>query len=255
MADLENLDFELGSHGLCLRGVLVRDSQGRFTAGAGAASGNPRPGEDGVRNGFLCLVGYFGGAMWPHLEPWMRARPELRDPLDAWSKAVIAPIARDAGGEAVFPSDRPWRPFQQWAMAAENLAPSPLGMLIHPEFGLWHGYRGAILFGQSEASQTDPTGVSSLRPSTAVMRAGGDVAARHPCVTCRDKPCLSACPVAAFKNEGFDVAACRGHLRTDEGVQGCMSAGCRARDACPVGRRHRYSDAQIRFHMAAFRPD
>jgi hypothetical protein len=31
-----------------------------------------------------------------------------------------------------------------------------------------------------------------------------------------------------------------------------MNAGCRARDACPVGRDHRYPDTQVQFHMAAF---
>ncbi len=34
-------------------------------------------------------------------------------------------------------------------MAAEGLKPSPLGLLMHPEYGLWHGYRGAILFGEA----------------------------------------------------------------------------------------------------------
>ena len=29
-------------------------------------------------------------------------------------------------------------------MRAEGLKPSPLGVLVHPDFGLWHGYRGAI---------------------------------------------------------------------------------------------------------------
>jgi hypothetical protein len=31
-----------------------------------------------------------------------------------------------------------------------------------------------------------------------------------------------------------------------------MNLGCQARDACPVGRKHRYSADQVRFHMAAF---
>ena len=53
--------------------------------------------------------------------------------------------AAEIGGQAIFPSDKPYMPFQQWAMQAEGLKKSPLGMLIHPVYGLWHAYRGAIL--------------------------------------------------------------------------------------------------------------
>ena len=31
-------------------------------------------------------------------------------------------------------------------MRAEGLKPSPIGILMHPQFGLWHAYRGALLF-------------------------------------------------------------------------------------------------------------
>ncbi len=243
MADLEKLAAELDGHGLCLRGVLAFDDQGGVVSDSFAPTLKAVLCADGRPARLVCLVGYRGGAIWPHFEHWRLEHPARQDPLDAWSKAVIAPIARDAGGEAVFPSDRPWQPFQQWAMAAEGLAPSPLGILIHPEFGLWHGYRGAILFGES---------IGALPGLVDNAELNGGATAAHPCDACDDKPCLSACPVDAFVGGGFEVAACRAHLLTDAGAQGCMSAGCRARDACPVGRRYRYPDAQIRFHMAAF---
>ena len=41
---------------------------------------------------------------------------------------------------------RPWLPFQQWARKAEPVHVSPLGVLIHPDYGLWHSYRGALCF-------------------------------------------------------------------------------------------------------------
>lgn len=72
-----------------------------------------------------------------------------------------------------------------------------------------------------------------------------------PCTSCRDKPCLSACPVGAFTGERYEVAACARHLRTDQAPR-CMTLGCRARDACPVAPEKRYRDEQIRFHMEAF---
>lgn len=250
MTDLEKLAAKLGGHGLCLRGVLAFDHQGGLISKNSAPHLQAVLCTDGRPARLLCLVGYLGGAIWPHFERWRSEHPSTEDPLDAWSKAVIAPIARDAGGEAVFPSDRPWQPFQQWAMAAEGLAPSPLGMLIHPEYGLWHGYRGAILFGDGVASEVMPGGASPGLANNAGLESGAT--AVHPCDVCDDKPCLSACPVKAFAGGGFDVAACRAHLLTDAGMRGCMSGGCQARDACPVGRPYRYPDAQIRFHMTAF---
>ncbi|MCY0095913.1 ferredoxin [Hoeflea ulvae] len=192
----------------------------------------------------ICLVGHAGGGFWPVFAEWWRAHPASDQPLDDWSKSVIGPVAGALGGEAVFPSDIPWHPFQQWAMAAEGLKPSPLGLLIHPGFGLWHGYRGAILFGeQALAGKGMPDPVAVHGPGTAAL---------HPCDTCTDKPCLSACPVEAFAAGGFAVAQCRSHLDSRAGQDGCMRSGCLARDACPVGRAYRYGADQIRFHMAAF---
>ncbi|MDZ7600809.1 MAG: ferredoxin [Hoeflea sp.] len=230
---IDTLGAGLAPHGLTLRGCVFpdADSAPRLAAG-GAASA-------------VGLIGHEGGGFWPVFQAWHERHPGVDHPLDTWSKAVIAPLAIAAGGEAVFPSDRPWHPFQQWAMAAQGLRPSPLGMLIHPVCGLWHGYRGAVLF---DAAALARLGVSDQ----AGPGAAPPPAPAHPCDTCTDKPCLSACPVGAFAADGFDAAACRAHLRTDVGRQGCMSTGCLARDACPVGRDSRYSDAQIRFHMAAY---
>lgn len=230
---VDALEAGLSGHGLCLRGWVFPDTAASprlITGGAAVAIG---------------LIGHAGGGFWPVFKTWRTSNPGIADPLDTWSKGVITPLAASLGAEAVFPSDRPWRPFQQWAMAAEGLKPSPLGILIHADYGLWHGYRGAILFGQealSDLGSSDAADGSAFR----------SMASAHPCDACADKPCLSGCPVAAFDADGFDNVSCRAHLKTVAGRQGCMSSGCRARNACPVGRDHRYSDQQIRFHMAAF---
>ncbi|MEM5491539.1 ferredoxin [Hoeflea sp. AS16] len=228
-AGIDVLDATLAGHGLCLRGwVFPGGPDVAMPSGTGTASA-------------ICLVGHAGGAFWPVFEAWRITHRGIDDPLDTWSKSVITPIAETAGGEAVFPSDRPWQPFQQWAMAAEGLKPSPLGMLIHPDYGLWHGYRGAILFEKAAMARLvtgEPSPGTSLAP--------------HPCDTCSDKPCLSACPVEAFTPAGFAVPDCRSYLKGEAGRDGCMRSGCLARDACPVGRSYRYSAGQIRFHMTAF---
>jgi hypothetical protein len=153
--------------------------------------------------------------------------------MDRWARRVIDPIAQRLGARPASPNDKPFLPFQRWAMRAESVHPSPLGLLIHPVHGLWHAYRGALLF---------PSPVEGLPART-------DVAS--PCETCATKPCLSACPVDAFSAAGYDVAACTGHLRSDAEPR-CLSHGCRARDACPVGAESRYGAEQIVFHMRAF---
>lgn len=220
---IDTIRAALRPHGLFLRGVV------NFADGETApvlVDGQPAAG--------VVLVGNVGSSIWPHFRAWQDAAPDRGggDPLDAWSKAVIGPVASALGATAYFPSDPPWQPFQQWAMRAEGLRASPLGILMHPVYGLWHGYRGALGF--ADAIET-----------------AAEVAAPHPCDGCRDKSCLDRCPVGAVGATGFDVAACRDHLRTEAGQEGCMAAGCLARDACPVGASYRYDDDQLRFHMAA----
>lgn len=222
--DLEAIRAALAPHGLFLRGTI------NFAEGEAA----PKL-ENGCSAASVALIGNIGSSLWPAFSRWRDGEPARggSDPLDTWSKAVLRPAAVAAGAAAVwFPSDPPWQPFQRWAMRAEGLKASPLGILIHPVYGLWHGYRGA--FGFAEPIETEP-------PQQVP----------HPCDTCTDKPCLSICPAGAVRLEAFDVPACRAHLRSPEGEAGCMAAGCLARAACPVGAAYRYEEAQLRFHMAA----
>lgn len=220
---MQTIRAALQPHGLFLRGAV------NFSEGEAAPAL-----VDGRPAASVVLVGNIGSSLWPAFSRWRDARPDRggSDPLDAWSKAVICAVAASANATAWFPSDPPWQPFQQWAMRAEGLKASPLGILIHPVYGLWHGYRGALGFSVP---------VEEKPPQTA----------RHPCETCPDKPCLASCPAQAVHPEAFDVPACRTHLRSAEGQGGCMLSGCLSRAACPVGATYRYNDAQLRFHMAA----
>ena len=75
---------------------------------------------------------------------------------------------------------------------------------------------------------------------------------RHPLASpAKSRPCLSACPVGAFTDAGYDVEACARHLHAPAGCE-CRDRGCLARRACPVGTEHAYGPAQSAFHMAAF---
>ncbi len=210
------------ARGLAPRGAFV------------CAAGDEVPAQpDGRESRTLVLIGNLGGDFWPVFQASSEARDGRPDPLNRWSQRVIDELAAAFGGLALYPfGGPPYRPFQRWAQRAEAVFVSPLGLLVHPDYGLWHAYRGAIALAQALAlPPRDP------RPS--------------PCESCVDKPCLSCCPVAAFGPAGYDVPACTGHIVTAAGAD-CLDLGCRARRACPLGRAYHYPAAQARFHMEAF---
>ncbi len=174
--------------------------------------------------------------MWSSFE---RGRMDEPNALDNWTwrtlEGLLPEITNQFGAAvALYPfGGVPYHPFQRWAMRAECVHQSPIGPLIHPEFGLWHAYRGAL-----------------------VLQDVLDLPARQempsPCDACRDKPCLHTCPVNAFSFDGYDTTSCADHLTTPEGDI-CLERGCLARRACPVGQGYAYDEAQTRFHMGVFR--
>jgi hypothetical protein len=178
----------------------------------------------------VVLLGNAGDDLWAAFSAARRDEPH---PMDEWARRTVEPIAAHLGARAVYPSDRPWHPFQQWAMRAEAVAPSPIGLLIHPDHGLWHAYRAALLL------DAPPAGLPAR------------VARPVPCSTCVDRPCLSACPVGAHTVAGFELPVCEGHLRSGAAPR-CIEIGCRSRDGCPIGRTSRFPTEQVRFHMQAF---
>lgn len=215
--DLDILARAVARHGFILRG-------GFHPAPGDGVPGNP---------GTLAMIGNAGPAMW---ETFRAAAPEpaAPNPLDAWTREILTGVARDFGATVLFPFDGPpYLPFQRWAMRGEPVFPSPIGPLIHPVYGLWHAYRAALLFAE-HIPLPAPAAVAS------------------PCAGCAGKPCLTACPVSALAPGRYDVPACVAFLDGPAGA-GCLSLGCAARRACPVGRDYVYAPAQAGFHMAHFR--
>ncbi|MEX2454542.1 MAG: ferredoxin, partial [Rhodospirillaceae bacterium] len=100
--------------------------------------------DDGTRPATLLLIGNAGPAMWHAF----RTQPDRsgRHPLDDWLHGRIRSVAADVGAGVRFPNDGPpFVPIQDWAARAEPVHRSPIGLMIHPEYGLWHVYRAVLL--------------------------------------------------------------------------------------------------------------
>ena len=206
---LKELDEKLSARGFCVRGAF---------------SDNGRT---------LVLIGNVGSDMWDHFgekpNDWVEP-----DPLDQWCKEFIDEIAKGYEASAIYPFEGPkFPPFQQWALRAEDVHKSPLGMLIHPEYGLWHAYRAAFLF------KEEIPGIEEVEKQ------------KSPCEKCFSKPCLMGCPVDAYTGKSFKASRCLDYLNKNlEGA--CMHKGCLARMACPVGSDYAYKVEHRRFHQERF---
>src|ERR1035437_2233459 len=117
--DLNEIEHSLQGAGLTPRGAFHPV----------AADGVPSVSTDTPAR-TVVLTGNAGPHMW---RTFAAARAGSAMTLDAWSGHVLTELAARLGARAVFPFERPYLPFQRWAMRAEPCYPSPLGLLIHPD--------------------------------------------------------------------------------------------------------------------------
>ena len=205
--------------GLAARGAFALDDADRASGLDGLAA--------------IVLVGAAGARGWEAFASSVEACDDSADPLDRWSRRIVDALAADLGARPLYPfGGPPYWPFQRWAMRAEPVHASPLGLLIHPDYGLWHSYRGALGF-------ASPIAIPARAPRAS------------PCENCVSRPCLSACPVGAFTPGGYDVAACAAHLRAKEGAR-CMDGGCLARRASRSAANMRTAQCKRAFTCGRF---
>ena len=210
-------------NGLVLRGGFLATSADKVPV---QASGEP--------SSSLLLFGQTGSSLWPRFSQSSEYADGRPHPLDRWSERKGKVLANKLDGKLLLPfGDPPHHPFISWAMRAEDVQASRLGMLIHPVHGLWHAYRFAIALAETVS------GLPRVQTSEGI------------CDNCSGKPCLTACPVNAFDGTDYDVQSCSEYFNTNPGCT-CLTSGCLARDACPEGQQSRYVEEQRRFHMQQF---
>ncbi len=151
------------------------------------------------------------------------------NPLDRWSKRVIDDIAMQNNCTALYPfGAKPYKPFFSWALRSGTVWSSPVNLAVHKDRGLFVSFRGALAINQTK----------KINQSF-----------ENPCTKC-PAPCLSACPVDAFTEAGYDVVKCKEHISGSDSSN-CKSLGCNTRRACPVGANLRNFE-QSSFHMENF---
>jgi hypothetical protein len=99
----------------------------------------------------IVLAGMVGRDGWEAFAASPEASDGLANPLDRWSRRLIESLARELRGKALFPFvGPPFLPFQRWAQRAEPVHFSPIGLLIHPYYGL--GIPTAAPLGSAKSS-------------------------------------------------------------------------------------------------------
>jgi epoxyqueuosine reductase len=178
----------------------------------------------------LILLGPDEPKFWEVFKTSSEYTNNLNNPLDSWSKRTINNIATKLKAQSIFPfGGPPFKPFYQWALRTQRAHESPISLLVHDEAGLFVSYRGALSF---DFKVTLPQ------------------VAANPCIGC-SAPCLTTCPVQAFKKKSYDASGCITHIKTADTKQ-CISKGCAARRICPISKNFARLPEQSAFHMKAF---
>lgn len=174
--------------------------------------------------GSLAVVVGNSRALWPVLAAALRRAPrrlDAADVVDAWAEETIGAAAAGTGVAHrilwAHPTGTAAVPIQRLARVAGLAWLSPAHLSIHPRFGPWIGLRAVVVFALPAPGLPQPVSAD-------------------PCGRCADA-CLPAFRTAVAAGDGPDA----------------WRAWLAARDACPLGRAHRYDDDQIVYHYTGDR--
>lgn len=226
VASLDALAAALAPAGFNLVGVVAA-SEWDANAAAAQRTVTLLPGTRAI-----AVFGNGGGALWDAFIADLSAHAEHLceelHPLDAFVRrsvqradAVLGELRRRWFYSAATETIR--LDFRMLGWLAGLGSRSRLGLLIHPEYGPWIGLRAACFV---EAPWRSRRGVVP------------DL-----CDGC-PAPCVKACPGGAFPDGQWNVDRCSGFKSTSDT---CRST-CVSREACPLGREHRYPDLAVAYH-------
>lgn len=159
-------------------------------------------------------------ALWPRFLDWLVADPtraELDHPLETYVEAALARATARLRWTVVHAhAGPPWVPIQRLAEDAGLAWLAPSHLAVHPVLGPWLSLRAIV--------------VTDLPPPPAPPRA----------------PACPACPGAclpAFERARATLDA----ARPAESMRASWRLWLAVRDACPLGREHRFQDDHIAY--------
>jgi hypothetical protein len=177
----------------------------------------------------LILIGHQGRDFWTALQ---RRGMHGAHPIDQFVTECMAAwmngTMRGHVWRQVFPGSQPVGLQRLGALAGWH-QPSPFWVGVDAAWGSWFAYRAIVL------ADTD----LPLTPRRELA---------SPCTRCADKPCIRACPAGALSEDTVGarrLSACLDFRK--QSASPCQDR-CMARNACPVGAEHRYTDQQISYH-------
>lgn len=179
----------------------------------------------------LLLIGHRGRQLWQTMQT---NGLHGEHPIDDFSRVQMAQLFEGplAGHRyrLVFPSAQPVGLSRLGELAGWH-HDSPFRVGIHGEWGSWFAYRAVAVANTALALTARLEGTS-------------------PCDSCVSRACVSACPAGAL-GATYDMKACMNHRK--QAGSSCLDR-CLARNACPVGPTHRYTEAQTSYHYLQSMP-
>ncbi len=189
------------------------------------------------QHGSLAVIANAGPGFWGALEksPLLH---NAENPIDALSLNVALQLidmmqlrASQTHHKILYPSTHNIPLMQLGNLLGWTHASSPLGLGLHHEYGPWFAYRCVFYF-------------EGAIP--AIFQVGKTNDMTSPCLSCKDTPCVSACPTQAVSSiADFDIKRCSDYQQLENTT---CAQSCHARNACPVGATYRYSLAQQAHH-------
>lgn len=166
------------------------------------------------------------GAMWPHVEQLVHRYPHLTDPVDAHVARVVLAAVSGLPVDVIdvrFSHEEPPRrvAIQRLADVAGLAWLAPSHLCVHPEYGPWIALRAAV-----------------------VLDAPGPVST----------PAAPTCDCSTGCLPALERALAAGEPTNGDELRDHWLLWLAMRDACPLGRGHRYDDEQIRCHYVGERP-
>ncbi|MEM6988799.1 MAG: hypothetical protein AAF499_20025 [Pseudomonadota bacterium] len=180
--------------------------------------------------GSLLVIGNVGGRFWRSVRSTDQFQGD--HPLDAASVHATETVIAEALActrELLYPDPQATRVNLLAVLNAMQWQhPSPLGLGIHAQYGLWQAVRAAWW-------------VSDAAPTRVVQSPAPDV-----CASCTSQACVVACPATAVRvGEWPKLTACADYRFAP---QSRCAETCVAREACPVAVEYRYDSDQLAHH-------